>query len=82
MEQHSVNSKRNLLLLDSVVKNQKNLQNFITQIKECDGCSKEWTVGESFRSWYDGILTYAAIPGNSCNSAYDATEGVITTAGW
>ena len=43
MEQHSVNSKRNLLLLDSVVKNQKNLQNFMSV------CDTENNVARIFR---------------------------------
>lgn len=52
-------------------------------MKECDGCAKEWTNEESFRSWYEGLLDYAeAASTGSCNGAYDSTEGVITTAAW
>lgn len=38
---------------------QANLDTFNKKMKDCDGCSKQFTVSSSFSSWYDGLKRYS-----------------------
>ena len=51
-------------------------------MKACEGCETQWTIEDSFSSWYEALLTYAQGGVGGCAGAYDATNGVISAANW
>lgn len=38
---------------------QKQMNSFIDKVKKCDGCSKQFTVSDSFDSWYLSLKVYS-----------------------
>ena len=65
----------------TTVENQQKLVTFNAKMKSCDGCKKDWTIEESFDSWYETftatIVQQPLASTTACRDAWDSSNSVV-----
>lgn len=60
---------------------QANMNAFIDKLKKCDGCSQQFTVPESFDSWYVQLKEFSqsmnGVPNGACTASWNDQKDAV-----